>query len=381
MAFGIICEYNPFHNGHLRQINEIKKLSDEPIICVMSGNFTQRGEIAITDKYSRAKMALCAGADAVLELPVPFSIASAEYFASAGVHILNGAGVDKLCFGSESADAEKIYKIAHIACSEEFKRECADISKKEGNAAAYFDLLQLRSGEEGILSNDILGIEYTKAIIKNNYPMQIYPIKREGSAYRDTELCAGELPSASAIRETVKNGSLDDISPYVPSPTLEILKSCELADIRRIFDGMLLSLRLADAEGLQVAISDIGLVNRILALSRECTDLADLEAKLQTKKYTKSAIRRAMLYILLGVKRSDLNLLPTHALLLGANARGREYLAAVRKNEGGIKIVTRPTGAEPSDVAKRADALYTMCLENKRESGFYLKKSPVIIKE
>ena len=381
MAFGIICEYNPFNNGHLRQINEIKKLSDEPIICVMSGNFTQRGEIAITDKYSRAKMALCAGADAVLELPVPFSIASAEYFASAGVHILNGAGVDKLCFGSESADAEKIYKIAHIACSEEFKRECADISKKEGNAAANFDLLQLRSGEEGILSNDILGIEYTKAIIKNNYPMQIYPIKREGSAYRDTELCAGELPSASAIRETVKNGSLDDISPYVPSPTLEILKSCELADIRRIFDGMLLSLRLADAEGLQVAISDIGLVNRILALSRECTDLADLEAKLQTKKYTKSAIRRAMLYILLGVKRSDLNLLPTHALLLGANARGREYLAAVRKNEGGIKIVTRPTGAEPSDVAKRADALYTMCLENKRESGFYLKKSPVIIKE
>ena len=381
MAFGIICEYNPFHNGHLRQINEIKKLSDEPIICVMSGNFTQRGEIAITDKYSRAKMALCAGADAVLELPVPFSIASAEYFASAGVHILNGAGVDKLCFGSESADAEKIYKIAHIACSEEFKRECADISKKEGNAAAYFDLLQLRSGEEGILSNDILGIEYTKAIIKNNYPMQIYPIKREGSAYRDTELCAGELPSASAIRETVKNGSLDDISPYVPSPTLEILKSCELADIRRIFDGMLLSLRLADTEELQVAISDIGLVNRILALSRECTDLADLEAKLQTKKYTKSAIRRAMLYILLGVKRSDLNLLPTHALLLGANARGREYLAAVRKNEGGIKIVTRPTGAEPSDVAKRADALYTMCLENKRESGFYLKKSPVIIKE
>lgn len=381
MAFGIICEYNPFHNGHLRQINEIKKLSDEPIICVMSGNFTQRGEIAITDKYSRAKMALCAGADAVLELPVPFSIASAEYFASAGVHILNGAGVDKLCFGSESADAEKIYKIAHIACSEEFKRECADISKKEGNAAAYFDLLQLRSGEEGILSNDILGIEYTKAIIKNNYPMQIYPIKREGSAYRDTELSAGEHPSARAIRQALSENDLDKIADFVPYATLEALKNEKRSDIQRISDGVILSLRLADAEHIDVAVSDRGLVNRILSLSHECTDLADLEAKLQTKKYTKSAIRRAMLYILLGVKRSDLNLLPTHALLLGANARGREYLAAVRKNEGGIKIVTRPTGAEPSDVAKRADALYTMCLENKRESGFYLKKSPVIIKE
>ena len=380
MAFGIICEYNPFHNGHLHQINEIKKLSDEPIICVMSGNFTQRGEVAITDKYSRAKMALCAGADAVLELPVPFSIASAEYFASAGVHILNGAGVDKLCFGSESADAEKIYKIAHIACSEEFKRECADISKKEGNAAAYFDLLKLRSGEEGILSNDILGIEYTKAIIKNNYPMQIYPIKREGSAYRDTELCAGELPSASAIRETVKNGSLDDISSYVPSPTLEIIKSCELADIRRIFDGMLLSLRLANTEGLEVAISDIGLVNRILALSRECTDFDTLETELQTKKYTKSSIRRAMLYILLGVKQSDLDCLPSKALLLGANEKGREYLSSIRKNEKSIRIVTKPADCDVSEPQKKADALYTMCFENKKESGFYFKGKPVIIK-
>ena len=168
MAFGIICEYNPFHNGHLRQINEIKKLSDEPIICVMSGNFTQRGEIAITDKYSRAKTALCAGADAVLELPVPFSIASAEYFASAGVHILNGAGVDKLCFGSESADAERLYRIARAACSDEFLAECESLSKKDGNAAAYFELLARFSGESDILSNDILGIEYTKAIIKNN---------------------------------------------------------------------------------------------------------------------------------------------------------------------------------------------------------------------
>ena len=379
MAFGIICEYNPFHNGHLRQINEIKKLSDEPIICVMSGNFTQRGEIAILDKYTRAKTALCAGADAVLELPVPFSIASAEYFASAGVHILNGAGVDKLCFGSESADAERLYKIARAACSDEFLAECESISKKDGNAAAYFELLARFSGEIDILSNDILGIEYTKAIIKNNYPMQIYPIKREGSAYRDTELSAGEHPSARAIRQALLENDLDKIADFVPYATLEALKREEISDIQKISDGVILSLRLADAERIDVAVSDRGLVNRILSLSHECTDIAELEAKLQTKKYTKSAIRRAMLYILLGVKRSDLGFLPTHALLLGANARGREYLAAVRKNEGGVKIVTKPVDAEPSDVAKRADALYTMCLENKRESGFYLKKSPVII--
>ena len=117
MAFGIVCEYNPFHNGHLHQINEIKKASCEPIICVMSGNLTQRGEMAIADKYARAKMALESGADLVVELPVPFSIASAEYFAAAGVSILARMGVNKLSFGSESADAEKIMKIAQIAAS------------------------------------------------------------------------------------------------------------------------------------------------------------------------------------------------------------------------------------------------------------------------
>ena len=111
MAFGIVCEYNPFHNGHLHQINEIKKATDEPIICVMSGNFTQRGEIAIADKYARAKAALECGADLVVELPIPFCISSAEYFAKASVGILAGLKVDKLSFGSESADVNRIIKI------------------------------------------------------------------------------------------------------------------------------------------------------------------------------------------------------------------------------------------------------------------------------
>ena len=177
MAFGIICEYNPLHNGHLHQINEIKRVTDEPIICVMSGNFTQRGEIAIADKYARAKMALQAGADAVFELPIPFCIASAEYFAMASVHILANLCVDKLCFGSESADADKIIKIAKIAASAEFKTECEALSKSEASVGAYFELLSKRAGVDGILSNDILGIEYTKAIIKNGFDMQIFPLE------------------------------------------------------------------------------------------------------------------------------------------------------------------------------------------------------------
>lgn len=382
MAYGIVCEYNPFHNGHLHQINEIKKKTDEPIICVMSGNFTQRGEIAIADKYARAEMALRGGADLVVELPAPFCFASAEYFAAAAVKILVQLGVDKLSFGSESADAEKLMKIARIAASDEFKDECARLSQNAGGVGAYFDLLAKNSGEDNILSNDILGIEYTKAIIKNGYKMQICPIKREGSAYRDTALTHGEFPSASAIRESLKNGSIEDISGFVPASTLQILMNNKLSDINYAKDGILLALRLIDAEKTDVAISDRGLVNRVLATSHECISFDEFEERLQTKKYTRSAIRRAILYIMLGIKQSDLDNMPEYALLLGANAKGREHLASIRKNEDAIRVITKPADAEGSrqlELSKKADALYTMCFSNKKESGFYIKKSPVII--
>ena len=382
MAFGIVCEYNPFHNGHLHQINEIKKVTDEPIICVMSGNFTQRGEIAIADKYSRAKMAIEGGADLVVELPVPFSIASAEYFASAGVSILARMGVDKLSFGSETADAENIMKIAKIAASEEFKDECSNLSKEQGSTGAYFNLLAEKSGVSDIKSNDILAIEYTKAIIKNGYDMQICPIKREGNAYRDTQLSLGELPSASAIREAIFKGKFDDICSFVPDSTLAILNENELADVEKIKNAVLLTLRLMDSDKLDVAISDRGLVNRILDTAHECASFNEFEYKLQTKKYTASAIRRAILYILLGVKPSDLEKIPEYTVLLGASEKGREYLSSIRKNESAIRIITKPADAEGSrqfELSKKADALYTMCFENQKESGFYIKKSPVIV--
>lgn len=382
MAFGIVCEYNPFHNGHLHQINEIKKVTDEPIICVMSGNFTQRGEVAISDKYARAQMALEGGADLVVELPVPFCMASAEYFASASVNILARMGVDKLSFGSESANAEKMMKIAKIAASDEFKNECEALSREQGNAGAYFELLGKKSGEENILSNDILGIEYAKAILKNGYKMQVFPIKREGNAYRDNELNYGKLPSASAIRETISNGNFDDIAAFIPTSTFEILRENELADVKYAQYGIILALRMMNAERIDVAISDKGLINRILATAHECTSFNEFEEKLQTKKYTKSAIRRAILYILLDVKQSDLENTPSYTILLGASEKGREYLAKIRKNEDAIKVITKPADAEGCsqfELSKKADALYSMCFENKKASGFYIKKSPIIL--
>ena len=381
MAFGIICEYNPFHNGHLHQINEIKSVSDEPIVCVMSGNFTQRGDVAIVDKYERARMAIEAGADLVVELPVPFSLASAEYFASAGVYILDELGVSKISFGSESADAEKLMKIAEIAASDDFKEECAVLSKSEGNASAYFDLLAARSGVDGILSNDILAIEYAKAIIKNRYVMKICPIKREGNLYRDTELSLGELPSASAIREAIKNEGESSVKEFVPTTTLDILRRNQFSSLDEAGEGILMALRLIDSETLDVAISDKGLINRIITLAHNSSSFEYFIDNLQTKKYTSAALRRAILYILLGIKQSDLDTAPTYTTLLGANEKGRAYLSSIKKNERNIIIVTKPADAEDCrqlELDKRADSIYSMCFKHKKSSGFCTKKSPYI---
>ena len=147
-------------------------------------------------------------------------------------------------------------------------------------------------------------------------------------------------------------------------------------------DGILLLLRTLNAEKLDVAISDSGLVNRIISTAHESASFDEFEQNLQTKKYTASAIRRAIFYIVLGIKHSDLDKMPEYTTLLGANARGREYLSSIRKSESAIKVVTKPADAEGCrqfELSKKADALYTMCFENKKQSGFYIKKSPVII--
>ncbi len=385
MAFGIICEYNPFHNGHLHQIREIKRISDEPIICVMSGSFTQRGEAAITDKYTRACMALLGGADVVLELPTPYCFSGAEYFARAGVRILDSVGVDTLCFGSECADGDRLCRIAEIAASDAFREKCRRLAKDEGTAEGYFDLLSLESGEKNLSSNDILGVEYCKAIISTSSPMQVLPVKRNGAEYAEKNLTPGENPSATALRECILHGDLKKISEFVPQTTLDILKSAEIAFLNNASDAILLTLRLLSANTVD-AVRDTGLVNRLRDTARATTNYDSLMREVGTKKYTRSALNRAVLYLVLGVMRKDLESAPAYTTLLGANAKGREYLAKIRKNAMPIPVITKPAdahalcGAERQiELCERAESLYTLCFENKKDTSAYFKCSPVII--
>lgn len=382
MAFGIICEYNPFHNGHLHQINKIKEMSSEPIVCVMSGNFTQRGEVAICDKYARAQMAISCGADLVVELPIPFCISSAEYFARAGIDILYSLGVDKLCFGSESGDKKKILEIASVASSLEFRDACAAASKEMDVTGTYFDILSQMSGHNDIRSNDILGVEYAKAIITRGYAIEIYPIVRDGAAYLENSLSDGENPSASAVRSCIESHGIEGVKDHIPRPALKILKSCEISNLKYANDSWLLPLRLYRKDGLDLAISDIGLMNRIISTAEQSTSYAEFESAIQTKKYTSSTLRRTILYMLLGICKTDLDAKVEYTTLLGATLRGRELLAKIRNKENVIPVVTKPSSApecRQRELDRRADALYTMCFESKKSAGVFVKKNPYIV--
>ena len=219
---GLITEYNPFHNGHLYHIEKAKELTGaDRVIVIMSGDYVQRGTPAVLSKHSRAHMALLNGASVVLELPVCYSCASAEFFAKGAVSVLDGLGcIDALCFGSECGNLEHLTSIAHLLSAEpETYRHHLQSSLKNGMSfpAARCHALEKMTGDayaSQILSdpNNILGIEYLKALKELNSPIVPFTLKREFSGYHDTELhdCSS---SASAIRKVLMN---IPASPYLP---------------------------------------------------------------------------------------------------------------------------------------------------------------------
>ena len=224
---GIICEYNPFHSGHRYQIEEMRALGFDRVVCVMSGNTVQRGEFAIVDKYARAEMAVNGGADLVLELPCPYSASSAEFFALAGVRILEAANVDAICFGSECGDIDKLKKVAEICDSEPFNEIYKElVSSGAGTASAYFEAYKKLMGEEMPSgANDLLGVAYLRALKKEKSKIEPIAIKRKGSDYRSDNIeSMTEHPSATMLRDYVcKNGMNEKFKNIVTKETFEVL--------------------------------------------------------------------------------------------------------------------------------------------------------------
>jgi predicted nucleotidyltransferase len=357
---GIICEYNPFHNGHLYHINKTRENGATHIAAVMSGNFVQRGDTAVIDKLERARLAVRSGADLVIELPVQYSIASAEAFAMGAVYLLDALGaVDELSFGSECGDVTKLLgameTVNTIAVSH--SDEIRSIMEK-----GYTYPRALSSVVNGINSeaasiiaepNNLLAIEYLRAIKRLDSSIQPYTVKRINADHdgRNTE---NGFASASYLRERIQKRA--DISEFTTSEWRSAITSAiskgETAALSRLERVILYKLRSSTTEEI-AQIPDVGqgLEHRIYG-ARMAGSLDELLFTVKTKRYTMARIRRIILALLIGINKEDMKKLPPYGRILAFNERGREILARAK---GTTKIPFASSIAKLSQLGDTAE--------------------------
>ena len=382
-TFGIICEFNPLHNGHKRLMDRARAMGADRIVCVMSGNAVQRGELAVIDKYDRAKAAVLCGADLVLELPYPWSAASAEFFASTGVEILSHF-CNNIIFGSECGDISVLQKAASVAASEDFKSNFKDrLNEGDGAAAAYFSLLEASVGVS-LSSNDLLGIEYIKAALEKNCNIKFHTIKREGSGYNDTALEADTLPSATAVRRAWREGNA--AAEYIPDEAQIVFDRCikegRITDAEELSKAILVYLRLSDADTLsQMADNEGGIANRMISAAHNAKSSDELFELLKTKRYTDAKLRRAVLFAITSVRAEMLKRPFDYVQILGANAKGREILSECRRDSG-ISLVTKaadaPKETEQHKAGQRLEAIFTVARRSGTDTGESYRKNAFI---
>ena len=290
----IICEFNPFHNGHKYLLETARNISGADfILCIMSGNFTQRGEMCILDKYTRAKHAILGGADCVIQLPTPFAVAPAEIFAMGAVKILSSIPeVTTLAFGCEDGDKKSFIDAAQLLTTEtdKFKSKLKEmLDNGESYIKSYAASFEVCGGDRQLVANpnNILGLEYTKAITRANANIEILPIKRIGAGYNDSEL-KENYSSASAIRQNLNNGDIKNNLPEFVYDDLKYINYCNE------FDSMLRhSLFKSTPESLKHVYGCAeGLENKLKSL--ENLQIGEIIEKATSKRYSSSRIRRIL---------------------------------------------------------------------------------------
>lgn len=395
---GIVCEYNPFHLGHAYQLEKSRELAgaEAALVCVMSGDFVQRGEAALYDKFARAEAACRCGADLVVELPLPWALASAEGFARGAVQLLGGLGVNALSFGSEAGQTEPLARLARCLLEPgtvEAIRVWLARDQTLSFASARQALLSERLGPEAaaLLSqpNNILAVEYLKAVYSLNLPMEVFTVQRLGAGHDGRD--AGPGPrSASQLRELRAAGK--DIDAFLPAPAAQVFRrereaGRELCD-RRLLEAALLSrlrlLREEDFDALPDAAG--GLDRRIFrAVQREGSLDAIVDAA-SGKRYTRARVRRVCLCACLGLGAEMSAGTPPYARVLAASGRGR---ALLRELDGrGLPLLTKPAavrklGGEAErlfSLGSAAHDLYVLGREepSQRQAGEDWRRGPFL---
>jgi len=389
----VVCEYNPIHTGHVYQIGKIREMhgEDAVVICVMSGHFVQRGEVAMFDKFARAESAVKCGADLVLELPYPYCASSAEFFARAGVEISASVGAEFLVFGSESGDTDRLKLAAEIFSSDEAKRYISE-HKNEGilrsRQRIYTELTGDDSGDV-FSSNDILGVEYIRAMNALGVSVKPHAIRREGADYNDVSN-ETDYMSATGLRKSILAADFETAKRYIPKPALdvfarEIAAKSAPAEMKNLEKVILAFLRIAEAKSLaRIAEISGGLEYRIIDAAKKATNIETFFSLLETKKYTNGRLRRAVLYCLTGVTEAMLKQPPSYTQVLSFSEKGRAYLGRIRKSAR-IAVMTNPSGhgsrhteksMEQFGLSMKADELYALSLPKSRPAADYLRMSP-----
>ena len=332
MTVGIICEYNPLHLGHQKQIHRIREVfgPETVIVCAMSGNFVQRGMPAILDKMTRAKAALLCGADLVLELPVTTALSSAEGFAAGGVAIL-GKLCDYLCFGAETADADALMETARLLLSDEFP-PLLRTALESGRSfpAARQEALEQLDGSGDLLSqpNNILGVEYCKAILSQGSSMKPFPIHREGSYH--AEVADAENPSATAVRNLMLIAH--NWRSCVPKQVRPLFEAAPLHSIAAGERAILARLRtMTDSEFEALPYGSEGLWRKFMHACRKEPTLEAIISATKSKRYTRTRIDRMVMCAFLGITEEMLHADVPYTRVLAFNDRGREILSAAKK--------------------------------------------------
>ena len=361
---GIICEYNPLHLGHKKQIDHIRAENpDGAIVCIMSGNYVQRGRPAIVDKTLRAKAAVMAGADLVLELPITAALNSAEGFAAEGVRILSHF-CTHLCFGAETADADVLMQTANALLHPDFPQHLHTYLDKGLSFPAARAAALVQMGITAVTKpNDILAVEYCKAILSQKSSMIPMPIQRGGD-YHD-EAADEENPSATAVRSLMLQSGL--WLDYVPEEVRECFREANLHTVGAGERAILSKLRImTDVEFEAIPFGSEGLWRKLMHNARRFACLEDAITATKSKRYTRTRLDRMVMCAYLGITQQMMDSPAPYARLLAFNDTGRKIL---RQNKENFAVYNAGMRVEHPywELEKRAGDLYGLFAENQLE--------------
>lgn len=351
-ATGIVAEYNPFHNGHAYQINEIKRhLKPDVVIAVMSGNYLQRGEPALVDKWTRTQMALKGGVDLVIELPVLFSTQPADYFALGAINIFKKLNIDSLSFGVETGDADDFLEAARWMHQNEAKitKEIQKIKQHKVPYAQQMEkiLTSLNSSFPLDMStpNNQLGLAYTRELVKKKLDKKIklFPVKRKAVGYHEQKIKQDtNIASATAIRNAMF--SKEDITSYIPIESVDFLlqNKSRIVNWENYFSLLKYQIIVQSPQELRMIYEmNEGIENRLKKYIHSANNFSEYIEKIKTKRYTQTRLQRLLVYVLLQITKKDVQKIfieQTNVRVLGFTKQGQKYLSQYKKELGSSLI-------------------------------------------